>query len=142
MQAMSDEEAWDFISVPGRTGKLATVTPSGQPHCVPVWCTFRDGSAYFMTMHNTAKAKNIASNDKVMLTFDSETFPYDFVSLVGNAVVEEVSAEDLLEIATEIAARYVPKEEAQAFGRRNAVPGELLIKVSAQRFISAKQVAA
>ena len=80
-QAMTDEEIQEFISGSARTGKLATVRADGRPHCMPIWCCFEEGYIYFMTMDSTVKARNIKRDKRVSLTFDNESFPFDFVNV-------------------------------------------------------------
>ena len=94
-----------------------------------------------MTMQNTVKARNIQRDPRVVITFDHEEFPYDYVMVEGHADVVPVDDAALLQFATEIAARYVPEGQAESFGRRNAVPEELLIRVTPEKYISAKNVA-
>jgi hypothetical protein len=47
----------------------------------------------------------------------------------------------LLRFATEIGARYMGTERAEEFGRRNAVEGELLVRVIPGRVIAQADVA-
>jgi hypothetical protein len=42
----------------------------------------------------------------------------------------------MLRFATEIGARYMGADRATEFGRRNAVPGELLVTVQPERVIT------
>ena len=140
-EAMTDEEVQEFISGSSRTGKLATVRADGRPHCMPIWCCFEDEHIYFMTMNTTVKARNIARDKRVSLTFDNESFPFDFVSIEGEAEVVDVSEAERLEFATKIAARYVPAGRAEEFGQRNAVPEELVIRIKPLKYISAKNLA-
>jgi hypothetical protein len=48
---------------------------------------------------------------------------------------------ELLRFATEIGARYMGFERAEEFGRRNAIPGELLVRVTPERIIAETDVA-
>ena len=140
-QAMTEEEIQEFINGSSRTGKLATVRADGRPHCMPVWCLFEGGVVYFTTMNSSVKARNIARDSRVCLTFDNESFPFDFVSIEGEAEVLEVTDEERLDYSTRIAARYVPGGRAEEFGKRNAVPEELVIRINPLKIISARGVA-
>ncbi len=46
-------------------------------------------------------------------------------------------ADDLLDIATRIGGRYMGADRAEEFGRRNAVPGELVVRVQPTKVNSA-----
>ena len=141
MQPMDAEQVRAFVNQYGKTGKLATINKDGRPHCVPVWVSLVDDKLYFMTMKTSQKARNIARDNRVAITFDSEDFPYDFVTIEGTAANVEVNDAELLEISTRIAARYVPSERAEEYGRRNAVPDEALICITPTKVISAAGVA-
>ena len=59
---------------------------------------------------------------------DLDAPPYAFVQVQGDA---ELSAEpdELIRTTTLIGARYMGPDRAEEFGRRNAVPGELVVRV-------------
>jgi len=71
---------------------------------------------------------------------DNETPPFAFVHIRGRASVSE-DLDDLLGYATEIGGRYMGAERAEEFGRRNAVPGELLVRITRSGVISETDVA-
>ncbi len=58
----------------------------------------------------------------------------------GRVTVHE-DLDELLRFATAIGARYMGEDRAEAFGRRNAVPGELLMRVTPERVIAEYDVA-
>ncbi len=47
----------------------------------------------------------------------------------------------MLEWATRIGARYMGEDRAEEFGRRNGVPGELLVRLTPERVIAERGVA-
>ncbi len=141
MESMTKAECLEFLQVGTRTGKLATVKANGEPHCVPVWFVIDGDDLLFMTMSTSVKARNLAHHPKVMICVDQESFPYDFVTVVGTAQVEHLPEVELLPYSIRIAERYVGSDRAQESGRRNAVPEEVLVRVRIERFLSAKGVA-
>jgi hypothetical protein len=62
------------------------------------------------------------------------------VHLRGTAAIS-TDPDDLLRFATQIGGRYMGQGRAGEFGRRNAVPGELLVRVSLERIIVNMNVA-
>jgi hypothetical protein len=60
---------------------------------------------------------------------DDDVAPYAFVHLRGRARINE-DFNELLRFAIEIGGRYMGPERAEEFGRRNAIPGELLVRVT------------
>ena len=87
------------------------------------------------------KGRNMARDPRVMLSVDDDTPPFAFVLVEGTAVIAAPSVEELLPWTTRIARRYMGDTQADAYGRRNAGEGELLVrvpmtKVNAQKGIS------
>jgi hypothetical protein len=70
---------------------------------------------------------------------DDDEPPYAFVHIRGHVTLSE-DLEELLEFATQIGGRYMGAERAEEFGRRNAVPGELLVRVHPERVIAETDV--
>ncbi|MFJ6865032.1 PPOX class F420-dependent oxidoreductase [Streptomyces termitum] len=139
MTRMTEEQWRAFVSAGTRTGKLATVRADGAPHVVPVWFVL-DGDAFvFTTGKDTVKGRNLARDGRVSLCVDDEAPPFSFVTLSGRAELSEDPAE-LLHWATLIGGRYMGEERAGEFGARNAVPGELLVRVRIEKVVPAAGV--
>ncbi len=83
----------------------------------------------FNTGAGTLKGKALARDPRVSFAFDDETPPFAFVLVDGTAEISE-EPEALLHWATVIAGRYMGPDRAEAYGRRNAVSGELLVFVT------------
>jgi PPOX class probable F420-dependent enzyme len=65
---------------------------------------------------------------RAALCVDDDRPPYAFVSIEGTAEVTEDPGE-LLASATRIGGRYMGADRAEEFGRRNGVPGELVVRL-------------
>lgn len=138
---MNENEWHEFIVQGSRTGKIATVREDGRPHVVPIWFILRGNQIFFTTGEDTVKAGNIRRDPRVAINIDDQAFPYSYVTIEGLAEVLDPAANELLEIATQIARRYVGDELAVEYGKRNAVPGELLIRVKPSKILSGKNIA-
>jgi len=134
---MTDDEVRAFLlGVPARTAKVATTRPDGRPHVAPVWFDLDDdGTVVFTTGEGTAKGVGLAADPRIALCVDDERPPFAFVLIEGTAQVSRDPGE-LLAWATRIAGRYVGEDRAEAFGRRNAVPEELLVRVRPARVVA------
>ena len=128
MSSLGDPAVRDFLSHGTRTGKLGFLAASGRPLVAPVWFIVEDGSLVFNTGKDTAKGRALARDPRVSLCVDLEEPPYAFVQVQGEAELSEDPAE-LLRTATAIAARYMGADRATEFGQRNAVPGELVVRL-------------
>ena len=128
MASLGDPAVRDFLSHGTRTGKLSYLAASGRPLVAPVWFVVEDGSLVFNTNKDTAKGRALARDPRVSLCVDLEEPPYAFVQVQGEAELSEDPAE-LIRTATAIAARYMGAGRAEEFGRRNGVPGELVVRL-------------
>jgi len=137
---MTHEEYLRFMREGTRTAKLATVRADGRPHVAPVWFVMDGEDIVFNTGVDTVKGKNLLRDGRVALSVDSEEPPFSFVVVEGTASAED-GAEDLLHWATRIGGRYMGEDRAEEFGRRNGVPGELLVRVTPARVVAFKDIA-
>ena len=140
MASLGDPAVRDFLSHGTRTGKLSYLAASGQPLVAPVWFIVEDGSLVFNTGKDTAKGRALARDPRVSLCVDLEEPPYAFVQVQGEAELSEDPAERLRP-ATAIGARYMGAGRATEFGQRNAVPGELVVRLRPARVLANFDVA-
>ncbi len=141
MSRMTKEEYLKFLSEGTKTAHLATVREDGRPHVVPIWFVMDGDKLVFNTGVNTVKGKNLKRNPEVCISVDNPNPPYDFVQIQGKAKISE-DLDEMLIWATIIGARYMGVDKAEKFGKRNAVPGELLVKVNPTKIIAEKNVTA
>jgi PPOX class probable F420-dependent enzyme len=137
---MSPDEVRAFLTEGTRTAKLATTMADGSPHVMPVWFIVEDDEIIFNTGEDTVKGRNLRRDPRVSLVVDDELPPFAFVHIRGHAELSD-DAGELLRTATLIGGRYMGAEQAETFGRRNAVPGELVVRVRPERTIALGDVA-
>lgn len=142
MKKMSRAEAYDFLATGTRTGKLATVRADGRPHVAPIWFVLDGDDLLFNTWHESVKGQNLLRDGRVALTVDEEVAPYAFVLVEGTVQITEDDPAESLKWATRIGARYMGADQAEAFGQRNSVPGELLVRIKVDKIIAQKELAA
>ncbi len=130
-----------FLLDTARTGKLATVRADGRPHVVPIWFDLdEENRLYFSTWHTTVKANNIRRDPRVCICVDDERPPFTYAILEGTAeFIDDPKA--LLYWATRSGGRYMGSEQAEAYGKRNAVEGELLVRVTLTRVLFERDIA-
>jgi len=140
MPTMSDEQWRAFVSAGTRTGKLATTRADGGPHVAPVWFVLDGDDVVFMTGESTAKGRNLRRDPRACLVVDDEDPPYAFVQITGAVTLSDDLAE-LARLGHPISARYMGADRAEEFTRRNAVPGELLVRLTPARVVAESDIA-
>jgi PPOX class probable F420-dependent enzyme len=136
-----DEWRAFVLARPARTAKLATVRADGRPHVAPIWIDLDDDdTVVFNTGAGTAKGKALRRDPRVSLCLDDERPPFSFVIIEGEAELSD-DLDEMLHWATRIGGRYMGDDQAESYGRRNAVPGELLVRVRPTRVVAHADIA-
>ncbi|MET9544143.1 MULTISPECIES: PPOX class F420-dependent oxidoreductase [unclassified Streptomyces] len=134
-QKMTDDQWRAFISHGTRTGKLSTVRADGSPHIAPIWFLLDGDDLVFNTGKETVKGRNLARDGRVALCVDDDQPPFAFVVLQGQAeLIEDI--DQVRHWAARLGARYMGEERAEEFGKRNGVPGELLVRVKIDKVLA------
>ena len=153
MAEMSKNEIKKFLMQGTFTGKLATVKKDGSSHVVPIWFVLdgsnkggrglkgKDDDIIFTTDHESVKAINIQHDNRVSICVDDQTPPFSFVVVYGTAKIHHYKQRELFRFATKIAQRYVGKENAELYGRRNSTEGEVLVRIKPTKIIAEKDIA-
>lgn len=134
------EDVVAFLSHGTRTAKLGYLASDGRPLVAPVWFVVDGDDLVFNTGADTAKGRALARDPRVVICVDDERPPFSFVQVQGTATTSE-DPDELVAIATQIGGRYMGADRAEEFGRRNGVPGELIVRVSPTKVISAFNLA-
>jgi PPOX class probable F420-dependent enzyme len=137
---MTDEQRRAFLLAGTRTGILATVRADGRPHAAPVWFTLDGDDVIFTTAATTVKGRNLRRTGCALLVVDESSPPFDFVTVEGRVDISEDHGE-LLRWATVLGGRYMGADQAEAFGARNAVPGELLVRLRPEKIVALAGIA-
>jgi len=146
MMDMTVEQRRAFLLHGTRTAKLATARPDGRPHIAPVWFVLdgepseRGDVVVFTTGSDSVKGRAVRRDPRVALLVDDETPPFAYVMIEGEADVSE-DLDQMLGWAVRIGGRYMGADRAEEFGRRNTVPGELLVRVTPTKVLARAGIA-
>jgi PPOX class probable F420-dependent enzyme len=132
---MSDDERRSFLMEGTRTAKIATTRADGRPHVAPVWFVLDGDDVIFTTGAGSVKGKSLQRDPRVSVAVDHEAPPFSFVVVDGVTEISHDHAE-LLRWATALGVRYMGADRAEEFGRRNAVPEELLVRVRPSHIVA------
>jgi PPOX class probable F420-dependent enzyme len=124
-----------FLNEGTRTGKIGYLAEDGRPLVAPVWFVLDGDDLVFNTGGGTAKGRAVARDPRLVLCVDVEEPPYGFVQVQGEATVS-TDPDELLRTATAIGGRYMGADRAEEFGKRNGVPGELVVRLRPARIIA------
>jgi PPOX class probable F420-dependent enzyme len=146
---MSKEEIEAFLMSGTRTGKISTVRKDRRPHLVPIWFVLdsskdnnNNNNIIFTTGNESVKGRDMLRDPRVSLCVDDQTPPFSFVVIEGLAEInQEPDLDELLKWTTKIAARYMGQDNAEVYGKRNAVKGEMLVKIRPTKIIAQKDIA-
>jgi len=141
MASVSDPDVSAFLSEGTRTDILGYASASGRPLVTPVWFILEGGGLVFNTGKDTAKGRALQRDPRATMVVNLQEPPYGFVQVQGDAELSEDPAE-LLRTAIAIAARYMGADQAEEYGRRNGVPGELVVRLRPTKVIAALNVTA
>jgi PPOX class probable F420-dependent enzyme len=135
VKTLSHGEVRAFLLASPRTAKVATVRQDGRPHVAPVWFHLDGDDVVFTTGSTTIKGRDLQRDVRVSLCVDDERPPFTFVLIEGTARLSD-NLDDVRAWATRIATRYMGAMRAKAYGARNGVPGELLVRVTPTRIVA------
>jgi PPOX class probable F420-dependent enzyme len=148
MTRMSTQEIVRFLMQGTFTGKLATTRKDRGSHVVPLWFVLDNknskdqiGSIVFIIYDKSVEAKNIIQDNRVSICIDDQMPPFSFVTIFGTARIYPYIQEEVLFWATKIAGRYMGKENADEYGRRNSGEGTVLVRITPERIIGEKDTA-
>ncbi len=123
-----------------RTGKLGVTRRDGRPPVTPIWFVLDGDDIVLTTGASSVKGRALQADPRAVLCADDQTPPYSFVIIEGRAQLSD-DLEAVRRWATMLGSRYMGAERAAAFGERNAVPGELLVRLPAQKVIAERDIA-
>jgi len=118
---------------------LGITRADGSPHVTPVWFVLAEGAQgdelVFTTNADSLKGKAFRRDPRFSLCVDDGRPPFSFVQFTAEARLSN-GREEMLHWATLIGARYMGADQAEAFGRRNAVPSEYLVRAPISKVLA------
>ena len=141
VRTLGEAEIGAFLLAGTRTAKIGVVRRDGSPLVTPVWfLPDDDGSIMFETGRKSVKGLALTRDPRVSVCVEDDEPPFGFVRIDGVAELTD-DHDELLTWTTKIAARYMGADRADEFGRRNAAPSEVLVRVRPQRVIAQVELA-
>ncbi|PXY19158.1 PPOX class F420-dependent oxidoreductase [Prauserella muralis] len=139
MREMTRDEWWRFASEGTRTGKVGVVRADGSPHVTPVWFVLSEGpdgdEIIFNTGAESVKGRALGREPRLSMTVDDQTPPYSYVHFTAEARISE-DLNEMLPWSIRIGSRYMGEDQGELFGKRNAVPGEYLVRAKITKVVA------
>lgn len=135
MSTLSDPAIRSFLTEGTKTGHLGYTASDGRPLVAPVWFVLDGDRIAFNTGADTAKGRAMARDGRVVMCVDLQEPPYGFVQVQGRVEISD-DLDEVRRIATAAGARYMGADRAEEFGRRNGVPGELVLWIDTTKVIA------
>jgi PPOX class probable F420-dependent enzyme len=118
-------------------GRLATASPDGQPHIVPVWFLWEDGAVWISSYRSTRKVIDIEHNRKCALVVDIENADDGLTAVVleGQAELVSVPADTVKQRIERIYTKYLGPDGVLEQDPQNWLnsPENVLIKFTPTR---------
>ena len=148
MTEMFKAEIGRFLMQGTFTGKLGTIKKDGSSHVVPFWFVLDNrnsrgqiGDIILTTGDTSVKVQNIQRDNRVSICVDDQIPPFSFVTIFGRAKIYPYKQKEVLKWSTKIAERYMGKDNAEAYGKRNSEEGLVLVRIKPTRIIAEKDIA-
>ena len=129
-----NEKIEKYLAEPGRIGRLATVSPKGQPHVVPVWFMWEDGIAWVHSFMSTKKVEHLLKNPRCALVVDVAKAEDGMMGVLvkGKAEIITSPPELVRARAEKIYRRYLSEEEFNAPDPQSWLNSEegLIVKIT------------
>lgn len=123
---MSSTERESFLSGL-HVGIISIPRVTKGPLTVPIWYDYKPGGEVcVITGTDSIKGKLLAKASRISLCAQTETAPYQYVSVEGPFSTRSTTKEELLAMAI----RYLGQEQGQAYADNSANSGEGSITVS------------
>jgi PPOX class probable F420-dependent enzyme len=134
-------DGWkSFVLAEPRPAICAIVLSDGRPHATPIWIELDGDELVFTTWHESAKAKVLPRDPRVSICVQDDQPPFAFVTIQGEArIIDDL--EQLKVWATRIGGRYMGADRAEEYGRKNGVPGELVVRVRPRKVVGFVEMA-
>lgn len=123
---MSSSERELFLSAL-HVGIISIPRATKGPLTVPIWYDYQPGGeVWVITDTDSIKAKLLTKASRISLCAQTETAPYQYVSVEGPFTTRPSTQEELLAMAV----RYLGEEQGQAYAENSAGGGEGSIVVA------------
>ncbi len=130
---MSREQREQFLAGL-HVGVVAIPSPDHGPLTVPIWYDYEPGGAVWMiTNSSSRKGKLLQGADRISLVAQTESPPYQYVSVEGPFSITETKPEQLIHMAV----RYLGERDGKAYASASSDdPDSIVVSLTPERWLS------
>ncbi|MFT4799638.1 MAG: nitroimidazol reductase NimA-like FMN-containing flavoprotein [Sulfitobacter sp.] len=104
------------------------------PLSAPIWYAYEDGLVWFTTGAESRKGKLMQLGERISMVAQTETAPYQYVSVEGPIVARE--AVDAERDIRPMAIRYLGEKHGNAYADASGAAGNILVKMQPERWLT------
>lgn len=104
------------------------------PLSAPIWYMYEDGEVWFTTGGESRKGKLMQMGSRISMVAQTETAPYQYVSVEGPIVARE--AVDLERDVRPMAIRYLGEKQGNGYTDASSETGSVLIKMKPEKWLT------
>ncbi|MEQ8859388.1 MAG: pyridoxamine 5'-phosphate oxidase family protein [Pseudomonadales bacterium] len=130
--AMSQEEKQAFLAEP-HVGVLSIQRELMGPLTVPVWYAYTPGGEVtFITGRQSQKGRLLEVGRRISLCAQTETAPYQYVSVEGPVTALDPVTDELLPMAI----RYLGETQGRAYAAASAEDDSVVVRMAPERWLA------
>ena len=144
--AMTTEEKQQFLSEP-HVGVLSIPRLDAGPLTVPVWYDYEPGGElWFLTGRESRKGRLLEVGTRVSLCAQTETAPYQYVSVEGPVTALDEESDELLpaergsagrkQCLRTMAVRYLGEVQGKAYAEHSAESDSVVVRIAPERWLA------
>ncbi|HIG44212.1 MAG: pyridoxamine 5'-phosphate oxidase family protein [bacterium] len=115
-------------------GVVSINRQSEGPLSAPIWYMYEDGLVLFSTGGDSRKGKLMTLGERISMVVQTETAPYQYVSIEGPIVARQPA--DVDRDVLPMAIRYLGDKMGTAYAKGSSGEGSVLIKMKPEKWLS------
>ena len=131
--AMTKTEREAFLAA-CHVGVVSINRQNEGPLSAPIWYMYEDGLVLFSTGGDSRKGKLMTLGERISMVVQTETAPYQYVSIEGPIVTRDPA--DVDRDVLPMAIRYLGEEMGTAYAGGSSGDGSVLIKMKPEKWLS------
>ena len=131
--SMSQSDREQFLA-DLHVGVVSMNRDAAGPLSAPIWYSYSDGLVCFTTGADSLKGRLMSLGARISMVAQTETPPYQYVSVEGPIVVRE--AAELERDIRPMAIRYLGETQGNAYADASSDAGKVLIKMQPEKWLT------